>query len=161
MGRRRYRDYDEDEEDRPRRRRGGESRAPLIIAISCLLVGLLGGGGCLGYWLLAVRPQQQLQKKGEQLVGKWSGVVRTNPLTIMIFDFRADGTFTLSGNLDSGRFRASTDGIWKVVGSKGNTLRVRTTTEGRANSDMHFEFVSADSFQRTLEGRTITFNRLR
>jgi hypothetical protein len=42
-----------------------------------------------------------------------------------------------------------------------NTVRVHTEMEGRVNSDMIFEFVSADQFQKTHDGRMITFSRVR
>jgi hypothetical protein len=93
MGKRRYREIDEDEEDyRPRRRHGGDSRAPLIITLVCLVVGIVGGGGFVIYWLVAVRPKAKLDKnqtKGQEqiesfllkgrkrLIGSWSALAAT------------------------------------------------------------------------------------
>jgi len=130
MAKRRYRDLEDDtDEDRPRARRG-ESRAPLTIAVVCLLVGLLGGGGFLGYWLLVVRPKHQLQTKGDQLVGKWSGNHPDNPRRTILHEFRKDGSFVLTAS-EPGVGKVIARGTWKVLSAKGNTLRVLMTTEKR------------------------------
>lgn len=150
MGKRRYREPDEDE-DRPhgRRRKGGGSRAPLVITLVALLLGILGGGGFLGYWWFAVRPKEQLQKNRERLVGKWSALVRESDRRVAVFEFRQDGGFTLSMS-DAAGHRVSSSGTWKVLGGKGTIIRVQMTTE-LADRSKDIEMVSRDRFRYTSE----------
>jgi hypothetical protein len=172
MGKRRYRDLDEDDRLRARRRRDGDSRAPVIIAVVCLLVALLGGGGVLGYWMLSVRPKEKLRikkeeaqkqeaKKRKRLVGKWRGLAKENPRTVAGFDFRADGTFRITGIMAGVPVGVHVDGTWSVVEDTGNTVRVHTVRGGKPDNDMVFEFVSDTRFQFSYEGQMRSFDRFR
>jgi hypothetical protein len=132
----------------------------------CLIVGVVGGGGFLIYWLVAGRPKQQLQKKGEQLVGKWSATVQQRPGRVFVYEFRKDGGFVLTGS-QPGVATITSSGSWEVLSSKGNTLRVRMvvehekvvdargtvvpefTAEKKRDDKKDFEWLSKDRFRYT------------
>ena len=102
----------------------------LLITVGCLLVGMLVGGGFLGYWLLVVRPQQSLPDNSEQLVGRWSECHSEDPRREVYYEFRKDGGFVLTGN-EPGVAKVSVRGTWKVLSSKGNALHLLMTTKER------------------------------
>jgi uncharacterized protein (TIGR03066 family) len=170
MGRRTVDDYEEEDcwdEDRLRRRRrtsrtsrsSRPSRAPLVI----LLIGggvLLIGGGVFLICLLAGRPREQLKKNEERLIGKWSAVVREVPRRVAVFEFRGDGVFVLTMSDDRGR-SVSDQGTWKVLGGKGDTIRIRMEGGGKSD-EKNIELLPGDRFRYTTgNGTVINATRVR
>ena len=103
--------------------------------------------------MLAVRPQEQLQKNRERLVGKWSAIFRENPRRVSVYEFRADGDFALTMSDGDGR-SITEQGTWKVLGGKGNTLRVLMSVGG-LNDEKDVELRSGGRFRYTTKDGTI------
>jgi hypothetical protein len=112
--------------------------------VVCLVVGVLGAAGGLGYWLLVARPREQLQKNKEQLLGRWSGSDPEHPGRLVFYEFREDGSFVLTGTNPNGT-KVSQHGTWKALGDKGNTLHLSMTTGEREVVDGAGNLVSRGS----------------
>jgi hypothetical protein len=158
---RRYDDEDADHNERParrpRRRKKGSGSFPLVILFLAILVPLVTGFGCLGYWWFAVRPKEQFERNQQRLLGRWTATLQRSEPTTAHYEFRQGGVYIFSMS-KQGAGSMTGQGSWKALSATRDTIRINTkvhTSIKEFDENLTITFLSDDRFTYTSSSGTV------